>query len=456
MRTRIRILLQLLIDLALLNMSTQLVALLSGLSITGFLTHHIKVILLLNAAWIVSYIIYVDDLTYTQSKIQYLFGKMGKTFILFIAMVSASQLALGRYNYPYLYQLWIFLIFFLVKLTADLGLFFFSPVKNGPNMRSSIIIGNNPIGNELFQYFQKNTHLGLDPIGILDMFPESRKNHLVIGSFQQFQEVYDKFQFQDVVIALPLKEMESIKKIIDVSERNGVRPHIAPNYFGIINRVFQVHTLGNIPLLTYRNLPLDRYPNRFWKRAFDLAFAFFALLVFSPLLLIIAVAIKLDSHGPVFYRPVRLGVNNKPFKLFKFRSMKYNNGEEKTDTSTVREDSRFTRVGRILRKFNLDEFPQMFNVLDNEMSIVGPRPHRVSLNKSLEGKIKAYRVRHLVKPGITGWAQVNGFRGPMETRIQTSGRVLHDLWYLENWNFGLDIYIIFLTVFSKKAYKNAF
>jgi Undecaprenyl-phosphate glucose phosphotransferase len=456
MRTRIRILIQLLIDLTLLNISAQLVALLSGLSITDFLTHHIKVVLLLNAAWITSYTIYVDDLTYTQSKIQYLIGKMGKTFILFIALVSATQLAFSRYNYPYLYQLGIFLVFFLIKLIADLGLFFFSPVKNGPNMRSAIIVGNNPIGNELFQYFLKNTHLGLNPIGILDMFPEKKKNQLVIGSIHHFQSVYDQYQFQDVVIALPLKEMEAIKKIIDEAERNGVRPHIAPNYFGIINRVFQVNTLGNIPLLTYRNLPLDRYPNKFWKRAFDLVFASSALLVFSPLLLLIAVAIKLDSHGPVFYRPMRLGVNNKPFRLFKFRSMKYDNGAEKTDMSTVREDSRFTRVGKILRKFNLDEFPQMINVLENEMSIVGPRPHRISLNKSLEGKIKAYRVRHLVKPGISGWAQVNGFRGPMETRFQTSGRVLHDLWYLENWSFGLDVYIIFLTVFSKKAYKNAF
>ena len=281
MRTRIRILLQLLIDLSLLNMSTQLVALTSGLSVTGFLTHHIKLILLLNAAWIVSYTIYVDDLTYTQSKIQYLIGKMGKTFILFIALVSATQLALSRYNYPYLYQLWIFLIFFLIKLTADLGLFFFSPVKNGPNMRSAIIVGNNPIGNELYQYFLKNTHLGLDPIGILDMFPEYRKNHLVIGTYPPFQNLYDKYQFQDVVIALPLREIEAIKKIIDEAERNGVRPHIAPNYFGIINRVFQVSTLGNIPLLTYRNLPLDRYPTNSGKEHFDFAlpllpFDFFA------------------------------------------------------------------------------------------------------------------------------------------------------------------------------------
>jgi putative colanic acid biosynthesis UDP-glucose lipid carrier transferase len=278
----------------------------------------------------------------------------------------------------------------------------------------------------------------------------------LIGSIDDFQKIYDEQPFQDVVIALPLSEKAYIKKIIDYAERNGVRPHIAPNYFGIMDRIFQVKTMGNIPLLTYRSLPLDRYPNRFWKRAFDIVFTTVVLLLLSPFLILIAIAIKLDSKGPVFYRPIRLGVNSNPFRVYKFRSMKHATETAQTDSSTVKEDSRITRVGKFLRKYNLDELPQLINVLQNDMSVVGPRPHRLSLNKSLEHKIKTYRVRHLVKPGISGWAQVNGYRGPMETRLQYTGRILHDLWYLEHWNFWLDIYIIWLTVFSKKAYKNAF
>jgi putative colanic acid biosynthesis UDP-glucose lipid carrier transferase len=124
--------------------------------------------------------------------------------------------------------------------------------------------------------------------------------------------------------------------------------------------------------------------------------------------------------------------------------------------STVKDDPRVTRVGKVLRKYSLDELPQLFNVLNNEMSLVGPRPHRVHLNNMLKQRLNSYMLRHVIKPGITGWAQVNGWRGPTETRLQYSARTLHDLWYIEHWTFGLDIYIIFLTVFGKKARINAF
>jgi len=347
-------------------------------------------------------------------------------------------------------------LFFVFKLLMNLWLFDLSPIRNKPNMRPAIIIGHNSIGIDLYNYFQKNTYLALDPIGILDSMPAKAPSKYLLGCIEDFQKVYDNKPFQDVLIALPLSEKTSIKKVIDYAEKNGVRPHIVPNYFGIIDKAFQVQTLGNVPTLTYRSLPLDRYPNRFWKRAFDLTFCSIVLLLASPFLLLIAIAIKLDSRGPVFYRPMRLGVNSDPFRLYKFRSMKYSTDEVRNDYSTVKEDGRITRVGKIIRKYNLDELPQLINVLKNEMSIVGPRPHRLSLNKSLQHKMKAYRVRHLVKPGISGWAQVNGYRGPMENRHQYAGRTLHDLWYLEHWSFGLDVYIIFLTVFSRKAYKNAF
>lgn len=457
MRTRMRILLQLIIDLILLNLSALLIAFIGTGSARILFSHEGKVLLLMNLAWTFSYIIYVDDLTYFKSKLWYVIGKMGKTTVLFIAVFASGLLLQQWSDFPHHLLFWTIVLFCAFKLTADLGLFYFSPVKNKPNMRPAVIVGNNSIGNELYNYFLKNQHLGLDPVGILDMYDGKNSNHHLIGSIEDFQKIYDAQPFQDVVIALPLSEKTAIKRVIDYAERNGVRPHIAPNYFGIMDKVFKVKTIGNIPLLTYRSLPLDRYPNRFWKRAFDIVFTTVALLLLSPFLVLIAIAIKLDSAGPVFYRPVRLGVNSNPFRVFKFRSMKHvNETAQQADSSTVKDDYRITKVGKFLRKFNLDELPQLINVLMNDMSVVGPRPHRLSLNKSLEHKIKTYRVRHLVKPGITGWAQVNGYRGPTATRLQYTGRILHDLWYLEHWNFWLDIYIIFLTVFSKKAYKNAF
>jgi putative colanic acid biosynthesis UDP-glucose lipid carrier transferase len=214
--------------------------------------------------------------------------------------------------------------------------------------------------------------------------------------------------------------------------------------------------LGAIPLLDVRNVPLHNYSNRFWKRAFDLVFTSIALILLLPIFIIVAILIKLDSPGPIFYTPVRLGVNGKPFKLYKFRSMSESDDALAGTKSTVLNDKRVTRLGKFLRKSNLDELPQLYNVLMNEMSIVGPRPHRVHLNRDLQKKMSTYMVRHFVKPGITGWAQVNGWRGPTENRLQYMGRTLHDIWYIENWSFFIDIYIIFLTAFGKKSRKNAF
>ncbi|HMH32161.1 MAG TPA: exopolysaccharide biosynthesis polyprenyl glycosylphosphotransferase [Puia sp.] len=456
MRTRERILLQLIIDLIFLNLSAVIVAVASAKGIPALFVYEGKVFLLMNLAWVFSYIIFIDDLSYFKSKIKYMIGKMARTFLFFMAALF-SGILLKRFNH-FSNQLLFgtIALFFAVKLLVNFWIFFFSSVRNKPNMRAAIIVGNNPIGIELYHYFLRNSYLALEPIGILDIEQTKIPNHYLLGTIDDFQETYDKQLFQDVLIALPLTEKAHIKKIIDLAERNGVRPHIVPNYLGVIDKTFQVQTLGNVSFLSYRNLPLDRYPNRFWKRAFDILFASIALLLISPFLVLIAIMIKLDSKGPVFYKPIRLGVNSLPFSLFKFRTMKYSIDNGGDDSSTVEKDARITRVGRFLRKLNLDELPQLMNVLKNEMSIVGPRPHRVSLNQSLQHKIKAYRVRHLVKPGITGWAQVNGYRGPLDSKIQYTGRTLHDLWYLEHWNFWFDLYIILLTVFSKKAYKNAF
>ncbi len=467
MRTRVRILLQLIIDLIWLNLSAMIVAIGDAEGIGRIFSYNGQVLIIINIAWVISYIIFIDDLASFKSNIRFMIGTTARRFVLFIAILFVTLVAKNLSNFSHNILFGTVLLFFVFKLLMNLWLFDLSPIRNKANMRPAIIVGNNPIGVELYHYFLRNTYLALDPIGILDncrahsngngqLNGTKISNKYLIGSIDDFQVIYDNKPFQDVLIALPLSEKAHIKQIIDFAEKNGVRPHIVPNYFGVIDKTFQVQTLGNIPLLTYRSLPLDRYPNRFWKRAFDIVFTVIALTIAAPFFILIAIAIKLDSKGPVFYRPMRLGVNSDPFRLYKFRSMKVVSDSAKNDYSTVKGDARITRVGKFIRKFNLDELPQLLNVLMNDMSIVGPRPHRLSLNKSLQDKMKAYRVRHLVKPGISGWAQVNGYRGPMENRLQYAGRTLHDLWYLEHWSFALDVYIIFLTVFSKKAYKNAF
>jgi lipopolysaccharide/colanic/teichoic acid biosynthesis glycosyltransferase len=173
-----------------------------------------------------------------------------------------------------------------------------------------------------------------------------------------------------------------------------------------------------------------------------------------PLLTIVAIAVKLDSRGPVLFRQTRHGYNNETIKVFKFRSMTLPDGDD--FVQAVRNDSRITRVGAILRRSNIDELPQLINVLRGEMSIVGPRPHATAHNAIFEDKVSVFSRGHVVKPGITGWAQVNGYRGVTETLEQMQRRVEHDLYYIDNWSFWLDIRIIVMTLFSKSAYTNAY
>jgi Undecaprenyl-phosphate glucose phosphotransferase len=212
---------------------------------------------------------------------------------------------------------------------------------------------------------------------------------------------------------------------------------------------------GNVLTMQVLRPPLSQLQG-IAKRVFDVAAAAAGLLMLSPLLIAVAIAVKLDSRGPVFFRQRRHGYNNETIEVFKFRSMKVQREEGEKFVQAVRNDSRITRVGAFLRRTNIDELPQLINVLHGEMSIVGPRPHATSHNRMFEDKINVFSRRHVVKPGITGWAQVNGCRGITDTLEKMQERVEHDLYYIDNWSFWFDLRIIVMTVFSKTAYENAY
>jgi putative colanic acid biosynthesis UDP-glucose lipid carrier transferase len=208
-----------------------------------------------------------------------------------------------------------------------------------------------------------------------------------------------------------------------------------------------------------RYFPLDDAENRFFKRSFDIIFSLLVIiLLLSWLTPLMALLIKLSSHGPVFFMQERWGLNNKKILCFKFRTM-YHNGHHATEPfrQAAKEDDRVTPLGRFLRKTSLDELPQFFNVLKGDMSVVGPRPHPIPLSMESKDVVQHYMMRHLVKPGITGWAQVNGSRGEVQSSVQMHHRVVFDLWYIENWSFWLDCQIIFQTIVNlikgdEKAY----
>ena len=191
------------------------------------------------------------------------------------------------------------------------------------------------------------------------------------------------------------------------------------------------------------------------KRLFDLLLAAFALLAMTPLLIAVAILIKLDSPGPIFFVQRRYGFNQQPFRIIKFRTMRALEDGPFVVQAT-RDDPRLTRIGRWLRRWNIDEIPQLFNVLTGDMSLVGPRPHALSHDRDYERRISLYARRHNVKPGITGWAQINGYRGEIDSDEKIRGRVEHDLFYIDNWSLWLDLKIMARTVLSPAAYRNAY
>ncbi|PVY36670.1 exopolysaccharide biosynthesis polyprenyl glycosylphosphotransferase [Pontibacter virosus] len=281
-------------------------------------------------------------------------------------------------------------------------------------------------------------------------------NDKVVGDLSNIQSYLKDNPVDEIVIAIPVKASKKIRQIIAAADYHGVRVKYVPDFQNLLGSNYKITRYGHIEAINVRQLPLDDKRLFFIKNTFDKVFSLVALILLAPLFLILATLIKLESRGPIFYCPVRIGRSGKPFKVFKFRSMKENDASIGGQRSTIKEDSRITSIGRIMRKYSLDELPQFMNVLLGDMSVVGPRPHRSFLNQQFQESVDKYMIRHYFKPGITGWAQVNGWRGPTDTEEQKCMRTKFDLWYVENWTLMLDLKIIWLTIFGREVYKNAF
>lgn len=278
--------------------------------------------------------------------------------------------------------------------------------------------------------------------------PDSLKDDLALAAASA-----RVLQPEEVFILVPWSNGETIEACISAFLRVPAAIHLGPER--VLDRFRDVHIerIGNISTLHLVRRPLSTL-EVVTKRAFDMIVGSVALLLLSPLLLCVALAIRFDSKGPAFFRQRRYGFNQRPFNIIKFRSMTtMDNG--RTIQQATANDKRITRLGRILRRCNIDELPQLLNVVRGDMSLVGPRPHAMAHDQHYMDNIALYARRHNVKPGITGWAQVNGLRGETDTEEKMRARVEHDLTYIDNWSLWLDIKIMFLTVFSRKAYSNA-
>lgn len=321
--------------------------------------------------------------------------------------------------------------------------------KKGISVRNLIIIGAGETGKNFKETICDVPEFGYRFIGFVD---DETTDEYYLGKISELDKILKSYQVDDVVIALPEEETSLLDEVIRICNINAVKVHLIPDYFRFLSNRFQVNSIGSFPVITARDEPLEEASRRFLKRSFDIVFSLFVIIfIFSWLFPLIALLIKLNSKGPVFYLQERVGVRDQKFRCYKFRTMRTD--MQKVEFRPVTEDDpRVTPIGKFLRKSNIDELPQFFNVLKGEMSVVGPRPHPIPFHNKYSEYFEAIKLRHNVKPGITGWAQVHGYRGDVpdeeENRKRTLQRIKYDLWYIENWSFKLDLQIIMMTVWQ--------
>lgn len=334
----------------------------------------------------------------------------------------------------------LFIYFFLKKFR----------VVFGGNFRRVVIIGSGKASQELAAFFKDNPDYGYKLVHVFDTLKfntEAKDQYFTYILSQNIDEVY---------CSLSDLDKNSIDQFVDFTDNNLKVLKLLPAEDEILSLGLSVDYYGYIPIITLRNIPLDDYFNKTVKRFFDIGFSTFVIVgVLSWLVPILAILIKIESKGPIFFKQKRNGLNYKEFSCYKFRSMTLN---EIADLEQVsKNDPRITKVGRFLRKSSIDELPQFINVLFGEMSVVGPRPHMVSHTEMYARSVDKFMVRHFIKPGITGLAQTNGFRGEVETHDDIINRVKYDIFYVENWSLLLDVKIIITTLINaikgeEKAY----
>ena len=315
-----------------------------------------------------------------------------------------------------------------------------------------LVVGTGEVGRMIFQKVQSNPGLGYEGAGFVAADGEDGTASAVpiLGHASELARIIDEHQIDEVIIALPEATHQEILMLISECERGKVVIRVFPDVFQIMASQVSIGDLGGLPLLTVRDIALRGW-KRTAKRLMDMVGASVGLVLISPLMMLMAILVKLDSRGPVFYAQERMGLDARPFRMLKFRSMRQD-AEAYGPGWTVEDDPRVTRLGRIIRRLNVDELPQLVNVLVGEMSLVGPRPERPVYVNQFRRSIPRYMDRHWEKAGMTGWAQVNGLRG--DTSIVE--RTKYDLWYIENWSLLLDGKILIRTVFNLVTMPNAY
>ncbi|MEP7110855.1 MAG: undecaprenyl-phosphate glucose phosphotransferase [Ferruginibacter sp.] len=411
-----------------------------------------------NIAWLgCAYItgLYINDQIVNFEK----FAK--RTVQAFALFITALLLFIFLYNFNYsrlfvsLNILGIGIELLITRILFVWGIAYFG--KQERFNKKIVLLGYNELSKQLVNYFSTNSKSisiegyfeDYQNINELSVFP-------ILGNRDECVTYAIEHNVKEIYSTISPEKHSYVYELAQTAEKNMIRFKFVPDFRMFVNRNIHVDIVESIPILSFRSEPLEDLVASSKKRLFDVMFSLFIIIfLLSWLLPLLAILIKLNSKGPVFFVQLRSGKDNKEFRCFKFRTLTLN--PESDSKQVTRDDTRFTKLGKFLRKTSLDELPQFFNVLLGDMSVVGPRPHMLKHTEDYSRLLDEYMIRHFVKPGVTGWAQVNGFRGEIKEEEQLRKRIEYDIWYLENWSLWLDVRIIFLTLYvTFKGDKNAF
>lgn len=451
-----------LVDVVLLNLAIILSALARFGSLDRLLSREERTVSLLSILiWVALLLQNDSNRSIRVEPIESILVRTIRKLLIHAALISIFVVYLNFYDISRLRLCSFYLIFFaLLMVSRFVSMTLLKYIRaQGYNFKTFIIVGANESGDKIRKILAKDLTYGYKFLGFFDEKIDSEHVNptSVLGGFDEINEFVIDKKVDEMYVALHIDNIEIINKLIVICEQNMVRIKFIPD-FQLYTKSSKVEVTfyENTPVLMFRTEPLEFAVNRLAKKVFDVVFsAAVILLIFPWLFPIIMLIIKIESPGPIFFKQERSGRDNRSFMCFKFRSMHVNGLAHKKQAE--KGDSRITKFGAFIRKTSIDELPQFFNVLIGDMSVVGPRPHMVHLAKEYSDLISNYLVRQYAKPGITGWAQVNGYRGETKELVDMENRVEYDIWYIENWSLALDIKIVIKTVINIfKGEENAY
>ena len=438
----------------------------SWFNVTGHNKSAMAVVYLAAGVLIVPFylILYAFFHLYTPKRVQGRRVELANIFkanIIGLLVISLILYLGGKNEYFHNFSRPMVFLFFGINLFAEilmrniLRIALRSMRSKGYNQKHLLLVGYSRAAEEYIDRIQQNPQWGYVVRGILDdnVPAGTAYNGIkVIGRIANLSVILPANRLDEIAITLGLSEYYRLEEIVGMCEKSGVHTKFIPDYNKIIPTKPYTEDILGLPVINIRYVPLSNTFNAMVKRLMDVVGAIMAIIVSSPVMLLMCILIKLTSPGPLIYRQERVGLHNKNFWMYKFRSMEIQPEAEEKKAWTVKNDPRVTGIGKFMRRTSIDELPQLFNILKGDMSMVGPRPEIPFFVEKFREEIPRYMVKHQVRPGLTGWAQVNGYRG--DTSIRK--RIDCDLYYIENWSIGFDIKILFLTIFKGFINKNAY